>query len=754
MDPGCHANYADAWAFLDRFHPGRLRVITGITLDRKQIPTATFRPDQRAEFMAWAEACAKMPANLYLSVAEPTGPMDRKMERTDVRAVHWLHVDVDPRAGEDLGAERTRILALLRNPPGLPAPSVIVSTGGGFAAYWALSQPIVTDGDLAKAEDAALYNLGIERAVGGDSCHDVSRIMRLPGTINLPDARKVKKGRVPALAHVVEWNAERVYPLATFPKAAPSAQVKGDAPAPTVDAANVRTLQHPDELGSGVSDLCKVVIVNGEDPDNPGHFPSRSEAVYWVVCELVRAGLDDATILGVLRRQGWRIGDSIREKGRGAARYAARQVERARAAVAEADSDFHTDDKGNPYPTPHNIRVSIRKQGVRLWWDEFADRKLIDGLPGFGPHLDDRAVVRLWINAQERHQLRVGKEFFHDVVSDFAVSNRRHPVRSYLDEVADTWDGTPRVDSWLIDYAGAEDTPYVRAVSRLSLVAAVRRILSPGCKFDEMPILEGPQGGGKSSLLRALCPDESWFTDDLPLDGEAKRFIEAVKGKWIVEAGELKGMRKAEADALKSALSRQVDRARMAYGREPVELPRQCVIFGTTNSERYLKDTTGNRRYWPIRCGALNVPALASVRDQLWAEAARLEADGASIRLDPALYPHAAEAQDARRQEDPFLEALEPALAGLVGKLRAQDAWSIVGKADVGDRSQEDMNRLGEAMRLLGWQRVKRRFSGGGAEWCYVKGETEAERGRPVVFNSDDGGWRAMLAGEGVSDAF
>jgi hypothetical protein len=754
MDTGCQPDYANAWAFLDRFHPGRLRVITGITLDRKQIPTATFRPDQGAEFMAWAEACAKMPANLYFSVAEPTGPTDRKMERTDIRAVHFLHVDVDPRAGEDLEAERVRILAMLRNPPGLPPATGIVSTGGGFAAYWALAEPVSIDGDLAKAEDAALYNLGIERAVGGDACHDASRIMRLPGTINIPDARKVKKGRVPALAQVVEWNADRVYPLATFTKAAPSAQVKAEASdAPKVDAANVRALQHPDELGAGVSDLCKVVIVNGEDPLNPGHFPSRSEAVYWVVCELVRAGLDDATILGVLRCPAWKIGDSIREKGRGAARYAARQVERARAAVAEADADFHTDDKGNPYPTPHNIRVSIHKQGARLWWDEFADRKFIEGFAGFGPHLDDKAVVRLWINAQERHKLRVGKEFFHDVVSDFALSNRRHPVRSYLEEVADTWDETPRVDSWLIDYAGAPDTPYVRAVARLSLVAAVRRILSPGCKFDEMPVLEGPQGGGKSSLLRTLCPDEAWFTDDLPLDGDAKRFIEAVKGKWIVEAGELKGMRKAEADALKSALSRQVDRARMAYGREPVELARQCVIFGTTNSERYLKDTTGNRRYWPVRCGALKVAALAQARDQLWAEAARLEADGASIRLDPALYPLAAEAQDARRQDDPFMEALEPALAGLVGKLRAQDAWCIVGKQDVGHRTQDDANRLGESMRMLGWERTKRRFGGAGAEWCYVKGEG-AERERPVVYHADDGGWRAALNGEGVDRAF
>ena len=736
-------NHEASWAFLQTIQPGRLVTVTCISLDKKQLPTETFDATEKAKFLKWIAAGAAMPANCYYSLAEPMGRFTKKMERTDCKSVHYFHVDLDPRAGEDLAQEQERLLSLLRNPPeGVPLPTGIIFTGGGYQALWALAEPLPINGSLEAAEDAKLYNLQLERLFGADNCHDISRILRLPGTINKPDKKKQDKGRIEALAEVVEWHADRVYPLSAFPKA----QVDGQAPTPKVDAVSARSIAHVDDLGERVSDRLKVLIVNGCNPDEPNHFPSRSEAVFYVACELVRAGLDDATILGVLQHPEFRIAESVREKGNGAARYAGRQVERARAAVDEEAADFQCDDKGNPFPSPHNIRVSIRKQDVRLWWDEFADRKFIEGLTGFGPHLDDRAVVRLWINAQEVHRLRTGKEFFHDVVSDYAISNRRHPVRSYLEEVADTWDGTPRVETWLIDYAGAEDTPYVRAVSRLPLVAAVRRILSPGCKFDEMPVLEGPQGGGKSSLLRTLCPDESWFTDDLPLDGDAKRFIEAVKGKWIVEAGELKGMRKAEADALKSALSRQVDRARMAYGREPVELARQCVIFGTTNSERYLKDTTGNRRYWPIRCGTLDVAGLAKVRDQLWAEAARLEADGVSIRLDPSLYPHAAEAQDARRQEDPFMEALEPALAGLVGKLRAQDAWSIVGKADVGTRTQEDMNRLGEAMRMLGWERRQRRF-GGNPEWCYLKG-TEAEREIPVTLNCVEGRW------EGVSDAF
>src|SRR5690606_35778417 len=110
--------------------------------DKRQIPTATFQPDQREEFLTWVEACGKMPANIYFSVAEPIGEPTEKMSRAQVRAVHWVHVDVDPRPGEDLEAEQSRIVELLRDPPGLPAPSVIVATGGGYAAYWALSDPI------------------------------------------------------------------------------------------------------------------------------------------------------------------------------------------------------------------------------------------------------------------------------------------------------------------------------------------------------------------------------------------------------------------------------------------------------------------------------------------------------------------------------------------------------------------------------------------------------------------------------------
>lgn len=333
-DAPLQPDYAASWDFLQRFHPGRLIVVTGISLDKKSIPTETFGPDDRARFLKWVVACAAIPANIYFSVGEPLKPVTKKMERADILAVHYLHVDVDPRAGEDHAAERERILSMLRNPPGgLPAPTLIVFSGGGYQAYWRLTEPLPVNGDEATAEDLKRYNLQIERVLGGDNCHDISRIMRIPGTVNVPDAKKEKKGRVAALAEVVEWHDDRAYPIGQFVKAplVQSSPNGGDGPAPKITApGNVRQFAHVDELGDAVSDSVKVCIVNGCDPANPDHFPSRSEALFWVVCELVRAGVDDETIYAVLMNRDWRISDSVTEKGSGAQRYALRQIERAK----------------------------------------------------------------------------------------------------------------------------------------------------------------------------------------------------------------------------------------------------------------------------------------------------------------------------------------------------------------------------------------------------------------------------------------
>ena len=268
------------------------------------------------------------------------------------------------------------------------------------------------------------------------------------------------------------------------------------------------------------------------------------------------------------------------------------------------------------------------------------------------------------------------------------------------------------------------------------LIAAVRRVRQPGIKFDEMLVLESDQGKDKSTALKVLAIRDEWFSDDLPLNANTQRVIEAIAGKWIVEAGELKGMKKGDVAHLKGFLSRTHDNARLAYDRRATEFPRQCVIVGTTNDAQYLRDTTGNRRFWPVKVDRFDMDALRRDRDQIWAEAAAREGEGKPIRLDPLLWDAAAEAQDKRRVEDPFYESLLAVLGEETeGKLRAEDAWRIVGKPK-GMRDQNDNERLGAAIRRLGFESSQRRF-GRGPEAAYVRGDGVRRLGLEVDRNGE-----------------
>ena len=738
------------------------------------------------------------------------------------------------------------------------------------------------------------------------------------------------------------------------------------------------------------------------------------------------------------------------------------------------EPDFLRDKQGHPYNNQWNIEVAIRKLRVRLRYDEFSADEVVENLPGYGPRFDDPATINLRLKIDATFHFLPGRELFRDVTSNIARRQSFHPVREYLASLA--WDQEPRIERWLIDYAGAPDTPYVRAVSRIALVAACRRVRKPGSKYDEMLILESPQGTDKcvqkgtriimhdgsscavenirigdllmgpdskprrvletsqgigrlrrivptkgapwvcndkhlltvalhekngyhdasitdfiphkwgsrhissnkyamlvrapeikfheksvpiepyllglwlgdgtrgvpeitsiepeihaycktvapkygleykrkaksssptcskavlsgppgrhragnhpltsifrasvtngekrilpiyltntvavrlqllaglidtdghldrcgvyviptkwaglrddilflarslgfaaysrkttsrikatgfcgtahyitisgnidrvpvkvprkkaaprkqvknvlrtgfriedagigeffgfelsgdgrflledftithnSSGLRALAFNDDWFTDDLPLHGDTRRLMEATAGKWIVEAGELKGMGKGDVAALKACLSRQRDEARMAYGHKSMRVFRQFVIIGTTNeTDGYLRDSTGNRRFWPVRVQRFNLEKLRADRDQLWAEAAEAEALGESIRLDPRLYEAAAAEQEARLAgDDPLVDVLHRALANRTGKLRVSDAYLICG-IEPGKVNQDQISRFGRAIRELGWERQRRRFDGA-LQYAYVKGTTTEREVELVV---------------------
>ena len=261
----------------------------------------------------------------------------------------------------------------------------------------------------------------------------------------------------------------------------------------------------------------------------------------------------------------------------------------------------------------------------------------------------DDAALRYYM---ERVYGMAGKDRIFDAVNVVAQEHSFHPVRDYLDGC--TWDGVPRVDTLLIDYLGAEDNAYTRAVTRKTLVAAVARIYRPGCKFDYMLTLRGRQGLGKSALIAKL--GGPWFSDTFTTM-QGKDSYEQVQGVWIMEVGELAGMRKAEAETIKLYISKQVDRFRPAYGRRLQEFPRQCVFIGTTNEEQFLRDTTGNRRFWVVDTPSEPLKDMweltaADIR-QIWAEAVELYNAGEKLFLPKDIEAIAREVQESYAEENP-----------------------------------------------------------------------------------------------------
>jgi predicted P-loop ATPase len=224
-------------------------------------------------------------------------------------------------------------------------------------------------------------------------------------------------------------------------------------------------------------------------------------------------------------------------------------------------------------------------------------------------------------------------------------------VRNYLRKLK--WDGTPRLDTLFIEYLGTKDTAYSRAVTRKAFTAAVARAMTPGCKFDNMLILAGPQGIGKSTLLDRMS--RGWFNDSIRTF-EGKEASELLQGVWLVEVSELDAFRKTDVSRIKQFLSLRADRFRAAYGRNVKEIPRSCVFFGTTNTSDFLQDMTGNRRFWPVDTGEVRRTKTVwkdltdDVVDQLWAEAFVRWQLGESLYLSGAVEEEAKLKQEEHRE--------------------------------------------------------------------------------------------------------
>jgi hypothetical protein len=373
------------------------------------------------------------------------------------------------------------------------------------------------------------------------------------------------------------------------------------------------------------------------------------------------------------------------------------------------------DKLGKPKPSLANAVIACRALGIEARYDLFRNRTIVH-YRGTSKiiregSLTDQIVsaVRSLIN--NVYEVDCGDPNVFAAINEIARDNAYDPVLDHLNDCQARWDGAKRLDDWVYRYLGCSDTPLNRAIGRVALIAACGRPRQPGCKFDVITVLEGPEGIDKSSAIRTLAGDE-FFSDQSILGASDREVQEQLDGVWMHENADLAGMRKAEVEQIKAFASRQVDRARPAYGRVREDRPRRSTEWGTTNEDTYLLSQTGNRRFWPLRVGHIDIDALKRDREQLLGEAATYEAAGESIVLARSLWAEARSAQDKRRTPDPWEDILTSIPDEIIHS--SADGFQRVSSADIfthvlqiprAQQTSAHGQRLARAMKLIGWER-------------------------------------------------
>jgi putative DNA primase/helicase len=354
-----------------------------------------------------------------------------------------------------------------------------------------------------------------------------------------------------------------------------------------------------------------------------------------------------------------------------------------------------------------------------LAYDQLDHRIVFRREPPFAPALAkslvgqavrdrDIDLIRRWF--EDCEDVVITKQTLIDAARMVAHENAFHPIQEYL--LGLVWDGVPRVDRWLEDYCAVvprseAHARLVRAVARRFLISCVARAMAPGSKVDTMLILEGAQGLGKSTALATLA-GEGRFCDSA-IDFASKEACQQIQGVWIYELAELDALFRRETSVIKAFLSRAFDRFRVPYGRAPETVPRSVVFCGTVNHGGYLRDRTGNRRFWVVSCEKqLDVPGLAAARDALWAEALHLYANGEAWHLDAEEEALMGEEHEERLEADPWEEVL---VAWTHGGAREGFTMSDVldaVKVMTHSRNPAVTQRVSQILLRLGYERRKR----------------------------------------------
>jgi len=672
--------------------------LTAIIPDGKTITRSFSSMDEALTFIA----AHNSDKNIYYTLNVAKSGLTKKPSKSDILEAQWVHADLDPNEDESPEAAKSRYVTKLN--AFKYKPTLIIDSGNGIQVLW----HITGVGPERFAQVEAVSKWIMEELGSKAGTQNVDRILRLPGTINHPNAVKLRAGRVACMSLCLTYNELVSYDLDDFEL-------------PVVESPQIA----PDETHIFDNDVLWWTIKTGGNYQEVGR---RSEGVWWCINEMYRRGYCTIKIKATMSDRSNLITRHIYDQP-GAMNYLDAQLARARAGLKLAIDDRTR----KPFNVRYNLRIALMKLGVAVRYNEFNDRTMITGLDDFGPYLTDEAVLHIRMTCDHVFKFYPAKEMSFEVIFESAQLNKYHPVKDYFASLK--WDGVERLDNWMITYGGAGETPYVRAVGALLLTAAVRRVRVPGAKFDEIVVIESPlQGTNKSSALETLASTE-WFSDYLPINLQGKAIIEAIQGCLIIEAAELSGMRRAEIEHMKAFTSRTVDRGRMSYDRVITNIPRQCVFVGTTNDSQYLKDTGGNRRFWPVRIKEFNLETLRRDRDQLWAEAVVREASGASIRMEPELWEAAAQEQLKRAVPDPFYDELQHHIGKFNCAKITSETLRLILDVRIGSWTQDQNQRLVKAMRELGWKRPNTAgtiFYEGRYVVGWVIGDVEA-KDRPLI---------------------
>lgn len=504
--------------FLYKLYPQGPWALTAIAPDKKFIETRTFGPSTEEGLIDWLELHNGQ-RNLYFHINEVRYFISKKAERTDIKSVNYFHVDLDVQVGEDVATGRERCLRQLTKdrPKEVPEPTIIVSSGGGIQAFWKLQEPISINGEMGLAEDAKRYNQHLEVVFGADNCHNIDRIMRLPGTMNLPDEKKRKKGRTPEPAKLLQFKSELCYAVTQFVQA-PVIHIheQGNSfsgttiyPEAKVSiSGNVRRLASLDELDEwSVPDRVKVIIMQGKHPDQPKQGDnSRSAWVHDVCCNLVRAGVPDDVIYSILTDPECGISESVLEFKAKAEAYAIRQIERAKETAVDPvlremnERYIVISNYGGKCRIVERVNDPMlgRSRITKQSFDDFRNaymNKFVEvgkddkGNPKYLP------LGKWWLQHPQRKQARqllfapnrvVDQEQGYNLWQGFAVEARPGNCTTLLDHVKR-------------NICNSNEQHYEYLLNWMA-----RAIQHPACPGETAIVLRGAMGVGKSFLARVF----------------------------------------------------------------------------------------------------------------------------------------------------------------------------------------------------------------------------------------------------------